>query len=31
MHMVAPHYDEKSRISMAFNFRLGDVINQVAR
>lgn len=31
MHMVAPHYEEKPRISMAFNFRLGDVINQVAR
>lgn len=31
MHMVAPHYDDKPRISMAFNFRLGDVINQVAR
>ena len=31
MHMVAPHFEEKPRISMAFNFRLGDVINQVAR
>jgi len=31
LHMVAPHYDEDPRISMAFNFRLGDVINKVAR
>lgn len=31
MHMVAPHYEEKPRISMAFNFRLGDVISSVAR
>ena len=31
LHMVAPHYDEDPRISMAFNFRLGDVIGKVAR
>lgn len=31
MHMVAPHYEDKPRISMAFNFRLGDVVNQFAR
>ena len=31
MHMVAPHYDDRPRISMAFNFRLGDVVNQLAR
>ncbi len=31
MHMVAPHYEEKPRISMAFNFRLGDVLTSVAR
>lgn len=31
MHMVAPHYEQQPRISMAFNFRLGDVIQSVAR
>ncbi|WP_196139543.1 TIGR02466 family protein [Aliikangiella sp. G2MR2-5] len=31
LHMVAPHYDEKPRISVAFNFRLGENIQQVAR
>lgn len=31
MHMVAPHYEDKPRISMAFNFRLGDVLNSFAR
>ena len=31
MHMVAPHYEEKSRISMAFNFRLGDVLTSFSR
>lgn len=31
MHMVAPHYEQDPRISMAFNFRLGDVIKSVAR
>jgi uncharacterized protein (TIGR02466 family) len=31
LHMVAPHYEDESRISMAFNFRLGDVVNTLAR
>ncbi|WP_341502326.1 TIGR02466 family protein [Gallaecimonas sp. GXIMD4217] len=31
LHMVAPHYQQDPRISLAFNFRLGDVINQIAR
>jgi len=31
LHMVAPHYEETPRISMAFNFRLGDVIERIAR
>lgn len=31
LHMVAPHYEQDPRISMAFNFRLGSVINNIAR
>ncbi len=31
LHMVAPHYEEDPRISMAFNFRLGDVMSKMAR
>ena len=31
LHMVAPHFSEKPRISMAFNFRIGDNLNRVAR
>lgn len=31
LHMVAPHYDQDPRISMAFNFRLGNVLNNIAR
>ncbi len=31
MHMVAPHYNEKPRISVAFNFRVASNVQQFAR
>lgn len=31
MHMVAPHFEEKPRISMAFNFRIARNIEAIAR
>jgi len=31
LHMVAPHYEQDPRISMAFNFRIGQNIQNVAR
>jgi len=31
MHMVAPHYEEKPRISVAFNFRVARNLEMVAR
>ncbi|MDO3722810.1 TIGR02466 family protein [Marinobacter sp. chi1] len=31
LHMVAPHYNERPRISLAFNFRFGENLTRIAR